>query len=346
MPETGVRLRFWSDFRVEPERFDLPELQPRQLLVRVSRSAVSAGTEGNFYRQNPVDAEHPPVAAELGYMTVGRVAAVGSGISEYAVGDRVLTSGTHGSHWLIDLDDAAAPATRRYIERLPENVRDEEAGFVILGDVSLHGVRRAALQIDEAVVVLGCGIVGQLTIQLARIAGAYPIIAVDLLPDRLEAASASGATHLINAADPDAVAQVFAITEGRGAESVFHCAPVAQVLQTAMEMASDRGKIILTASPPGTATIGLQVELLRRELAVLGVYEAGIDEPHGYWPWSRARNRRACLRLLATGQLRLDHLISHVLPASEAEQMRRMMHDGATPWMGVVLDWDDLTAFH
>ena len=121
--------------------------------------------------------------------------------------------------------------------------------------------------------------------------------------------------------------------------------PVAQVLQTAMEMAAERGKVLLVGSPPGTATIGLQVELLRRELSIIGTYEVGIDEPHGYWPWSRRRNRQICLRLLSTGQLSFQHLITHVRPAAETEAMFRTMHDGTTPWMGIVFTWDDLSAF-
>jgi 2-desacetyl-2-hydroxyethyl bacteriochlorophyllide A dehydrogenase len=342
MTEQGIELRFWSDHRVEPRAYDVTPPGPGEILVRVSRSQVSAGTEMNFFRHNPADG--PLTSSVLGYMAVGRVAAVGDGVTEYAPGDRVITSGTHGSHWLVTPGDPATPM-RRYIDHLPDVVSDDEAGFVVLGDIALHGIRRAQLQIDEAVVVLGCGMIGQLTIQLARIAGAWPIIALDLLDDRLEAARTSGATHTINAGDPDAVAQVFALTGGRGAGAVFHCTPVAQVLQTAMEMAAERGKVLLVGSPPGAATIGLQVELLRRELSIIGTYEVGIDEPHGYWPWSRRRNRQICLRLLSTGQLSLRHLITHVRPAAEAEAMFRAMHDGKTPWMGIVFDWDDLTAF-
>jgi threonine dehydrogenase-like Zn-dependent dehydrogenase len=335
-----IRLIFRSDFGVEEERFDVPEPAPRQVLVRVSRSQVSAGSEMNFYRLNPVDG--PLKRTLLGYMTVGRVERVGDGVSEFAPGDRVLTCGHHGSHWLVDLtDDGPDQANGNYIEHLPGGISDDEAGFVVLGDVALHGVRRAALQIDESVVVFGCGIVGQWTIQLARVAGAHPIIAVDLFDSRLALAKLSGATHLVNAASTDAVTAIKDITGGRGGESVFHCAPVASVLQTAMEAAAERGKVILTASAPGIAQIGLQVELLRHELTILGVYEIGIDQPHGYWPWTRARNRRACLRLLASGQLRLDHLISHVVPPTEAETMFRMMARGGDDWLGIVFAWDE-----
>jgi threonine dehydrogenase-like Zn-dependent dehydrogenase len=339
MESQSERLLFRSDFRVEIEREPLPTLEPRQVLVQVTRSHVSAGSEMNFFRLNPPGG--PLQRRPLGYMTVGRVARVGSAVTEFAPGDRVLTCGLHGSHWVVDLSrDGPDRTDDDYIQKLDDGVTDDEAGFVVLADVALHGIRRAALQIDESVVVFGCGIVGQQTIQLARIAGAHPIIAVDLVAGRLELATVSGATHTVNGAEVDPVAAIMAITGGRGAEAVFHCAPVASVLQSAMEAAAERGKVVLTASAPGKAEIGLQVELLRRELTILGVYEIGIEEPHGYWPWTRARNRRACLRLLAAGQLRFDHLISHVVPPSEAEAMFRMMARGGDDWMGIVFDWD------
>jgi threonine dehydrogenase-like Zn-dependent dehydrogenase len=339
MSEAGIRLMFRSDRGVELESFDVPAPGPRQLLTRTHRSQVSAGSEMNFFRLNPDDG--PLVKAALGYMTVGTVIEVGEGVSGYAAGDRVLTNGYHQSHWLVDLD--AGPDVHvglNYIQKLDPAVSDDEAGFMILGDVALHGLRRAMPQIDESVVVYGCGIVGQLTIQLARIAGCYPIIAIDLLASRLEKARISGATHTIDASKVDAVQGVKEITDGAGAEIVFHCAPVAGILQTAMEMAAKRGKIVLTGSAPGIAEIGLQVELLRRELSIIGVYEVDMDEPSVYWPWSRPRNRRACLRLLKSGELRMDHLISHVVPYTDAETMFRSMLDGSADWMGVVFDWD------
>ncbi|MGH2561682.1 MAG: zinc-dependent alcohol dehydrogenase [Thermomicrobiales bacterium] len=339
MTITGKRLIFRSDLSVEFEEFAVPEPGPRQLVIRQARTHVSAGSELNFFRHNPPDG--PLKRISQGYMAVGHVARVGAGVEEFAPGDLVLTNSHHVSHSLIDL---AAPTARHgnnnYIQALDGKVSHDEAGFVVLGDVALHGVRRAALQIDESVVVFGCGIVGQLTIQFARLSGAHPIIAVDLFDARLDQAKVSGATHVVDATRTDSVQAIREMTGGRGGEAVFHCAPRPSVLQTAMEVAAERGTVVLTASPPGTAEIGLQAELLRRELTILGVYEIGIDQPHGYWPWTRSRNRQACLRLLASGELRLDHLISHVVPYTEAEAMVKMMTRGGADWMGVVFAWD------
>jgi threonine dehydrogenase-like Zn-dependent dehydrogenase len=114
---------------------------------------------------------------------------------------------------------------------------------------------------------------------------------------------------------------------------------VPSTLQPALEMAAKRGTVSLVASIPGVAGIRLQDELLRRELTVIGTYEADMDAPSVYWPWSRARNRRAVQRLMVEGAIRLDHLITHVVPYTEAEAMFAAMHHPGTDWMGVVLDW-------
>ena len=334
----GQRLIFSPGPRVTLEAFDVPAPVGQQVVVRVLRSQVSAGSEMNFLRHGPVafGFKDPTVTTTpLGYMAVGRVSAIGPAVTGFKVGDRVLTNGPHGSHWLVDLANPGA-----VLERVPDGVSDEAAGFATLGAVALHGVRRAALQIDESVAVFGAGIVGQLNLQLARLSGVYPLIAVDLSDERLAHAKASGATHLINARQVDAVEAIRTITQGAGAEVVFQCTPVASMLPTVMKAAADRGKVIMTGSAPGVAQIGLQDELLRRELSIIGIYARGIDQPHPYWPWTTGRNRRACLRLLDSGGLRIDPLLTHVISPADAEKTFAMMLNGVESWLGVVVKWD------
>jgi 2-desacetyl-2-hydroxyethyl bacteriochlorophyllide A dehydrogenase len=339
MSIAGERLVFRSDRRIDIEPFELPDPGPRQVLVRNDFTQVSAGTEMNFFRLNPETG--PLVRERLGYMAVGEVVAVGGEAAGYAVGDRVVTNALHQSHWLVDLDADPRGGTQSpfwYIDRLDPSIPGEQGGFVTLGDVALHGLRRAQPQIDESAAVIGCGLVGQLVIQLARIAGMHPVVAIDLVERRLERARISGATHVVDSGTSDAVAAVREIT-GDGAETVLPCAPVPSTLQPALEMAAKRGTISLVASIPGVAQIRLQDELLRRELTIIGTYEADMNAPSVYWPWSRARNRRAVQRLMAEGAIRLDHLVTHVVPHTEAEAMFAAMHDPGTDWMGVVLDW-------
>ena len=334
---TAQRLMFSSSPpRVELESFPMPSPGPGQIVVRQTRTQVSAGSESNFLRFGPQSYGLPEGTprANIGYMAAGRVEAIGAGVTAFRVGDRVTTSAPHASHALVDVTPTAA------IEPIPDGVSDETAGFVALGDVALHGVRRAQLQIDQSVVIFGLGIVGQLVLQFARLSGAHPLIAIDLVDERLELAKKSGATHIINPTRENVVARVKEITGGAGAEAVFHCAQAAAILQTAMECAADRGTVVLTGSPPGTATVRLKEELLRKELTLSGTYEAGLNQAHAYWPWNRARNRRAFLRLLAERGLQLDHLLTHVEPAERAPDIYPLVLGGSTGWLGIVFKWE------
>ncbi|MFO1446984.1 MAG: zinc-binding dehydrogenase [Opitutaceae bacterium] len=320
---------------VELEAFDLPEPGPRQILVRNLCTQVSAGSESNFLRHGPASYGLPDSQprANIGYMAVGRIEAAGSEVKDFVVGERVVVAAPHASHALVEVTPTAA------IERVPEGVTDAEAGFAILADVALHAVRRARLQIDHSVVIFGMGLVGQMALQFARLSGAHPVIAIDLDEERLALARTSGATHVIAAAREDVVKRVREITRGAGAEVVFHCAQAASILQTALECAADRGTVVLTGSPPGTATITLKEQLLRKEITLTGTYESGLNEGHVYWTWTRARNRRASLRLLGSGELRLKHLLTHVVPAAQAPEVYQQVLRGSAGWMGIVFMW-------
>jgi threonine dehydrogenase-like Zn-dependent dehydrogenase len=324
---SGGTPRVW----IEPAVFPRPE--GCQVLVQNSHTHVSAGTELNFLRHGPgaYGAETQADPATLGYMSVGRVVAVGRDVRDLSVWEIVAGSGRHASHALFDL---AAGAN---LERVPDGVPAAQAGFAVLGDVALHAVRRARLQIDQSVAVFGVGMVGQLALQLASIAGAHPVIAIDLQAGRLEAARESGAAHVVDASREDVPARVRDLT-GNGAEAVFVCAGSSAVLQPALECAAARATVVLVGSSPAAATIDLQRQLLRKELTLLGSYESGLAQAHPYWPWTRARNRRACLRLMAAGRLKLGHLVSRVIPPEEAPGMYQTMLQGS-PAVGVVIQW-------
>ena len=336
----GNRLMFSSNpASVVLEAFELRAVATCQVLVRNSRTHASAGSEMNFLRHGPVAYGLPAGTprANIGYMTAGRVIAAGAEVEGFSVGDRVVTGGSHASHTIVDIGAVSA------INHIPDSVSDDIAGFAALGEVALHGVRRACIQIDQSVVVFGMGMVGQLVTQFARLSGAYPILAVDLIDARLEKAERSGATHIINASGQDVVRRVKEITQGRGADVVLHCSQAASILQQALECAADRGSVVLTGSPPGTATIRLQEEILRKELRFTGTYTRGLMQPHPYWGWTPHRNREVFLRMIASGQLEISHLISHVVSAYEAPDIYTQMLSGGENWLGVVFDWSDKT---
>jgi len=337
---TGRRLVFSATPPgVSLEAFDLPEPGPHEVRVQHTRTHLSIGTEMNFFRGGP--AAYAPTAlsdkSHIGYMAAGVIAAVGGEVKKYNLGDRVASSSHHGSQSLIDTQRPGI------INVIPSQVSDDEAGFLALGDVALHAVRRAELQIGESVIVYGAGMVGQLVIQFARLSGAHPIIAVDPHAPRLALAKQSGATHVIDALVEDLKSQILNLTSQSGVEKSFMCASVPEVLPQALICAADRGKVMLTGSPSGAASIPLRADLLRKELTILGTYESHMNVAHPYWPWTRDRNRDTYLRLVADRQLHLDHLITHVIPAAAAPAIYQQLLESssASEHLGVVFDWSN-----
>ena len=357
----GQRLVVDPAGQVHIETFEVQQPGPGQVLVRVACSQVSAGSELNGVRQRRAASLEERAQFEprhLGYTTVGRVEAVGEGIVDFEPGDRVLCAGNHGTHWLVTPGDAStlfALPGMYMIDKLPEGVTDPEACFAVMGDISLHGIRRAEMQIGESVAVHGLGVIGLLAVQLARWSGAHPIIGVDLVEERMTLGKELGATHVINATQEDVAETIHALTglpwrwrgalphvePGTGAEVQFHCSAKIGIYETMLKAASDRGRLIMIGAPRGTVEIEAH-ELLRRELTVRGSYQTGMIDTHPYWPWTRKRNRATILGMIQRGQLDVQSLTSHVVPYTEAPAMYDMMAEGFEGWMSVCFTWEDV----
>jgi threonine dehydrogenase-like Zn-dependent dehydrogenase len=359
MHSTGKRLLVDAAGKVYIEEFEPPTPGPGQILVRVTTTQVSAGSEMNVVRRRRQAAaeERADFAAQsIGYTALGRVAAIGAGISDFAIGDRVLCSGNHSTHWLVTPADALSPVgipQQFSIEKIEEQLSDVEAAFSVLGDIALHGVRLAQLQIGESVAVHGLGVIGQLSVQLCRLSGAHPIIGVDPFPERLQQAAALGASHLLAADADNLVEQIQAITRhawrwrgslpgmepGIGADVQLHCTSVISNYPTLIKAAADRGRIILVGATAGSVPLESN-ELFRRELTLRGSYQTGMTDPHPYWPWSRARNRQIIRDLILRQQLAVQPLVSHVVPYTDAPALYDLMMNGGAGWMGVFFTWE------
>ena len=153
---------------------------------------------------------------------------------------------------------------------------------------------------------------------------------------------ASGASHTVNAGREDAVAAIRQASYGDGARAVFMATRTPHVLPDCIRAADNGGVIAVTGSAPGAVGIELQVDLLRRELTIFGTYQAFYPhEPYHKFQWPRPRNREYVIELMARGELRVDHLISHRVPYTGASDMYAMIEQGPAGWLAIVLDWTD-----
>jgi predicted dehydrogenase/threonine dehydrogenase-like Zn-dependent dehydrogenase len=349
-----------------------PAPQRGQLLVRTSRTLVSAGTErmlvdfgkANWLdkaRQQPdkvkmvlekvrTDGLGPTIDAvrnkldqplPMGYCNVGTVVEVGAGVSGFAVGDRVASNGRHAQMVAVPTNLCA---------RVPDAVSDEAAAFTVLGSIALQGIRLVQPTLGEAVVVTGLGLIGLVTVQLLRAHGCR-VLGLDFDPEKLALARAFGAevVDLRDGADPVRAAEAF--SRGRGVDAVLITAATKsnEPVHQAAQMCRKRGRIVLV----GVTGLELsRADFFEKELTFQvscsygpGRYdpayeEKGQDYPIGFVRWTEQRNFEAVLDMMAAGRLDLAPLVSHRFGIDAAAEAYALV-GGSAPSLGIVIAYGD-----
>ena len=331
------RVAFAGSGQVVIDSVTVPDPAPNQIRVRTTQSMISAGSERNSFESSSDERRSP------GYSSVGVVEAVGRQVLGYCEGDRVYATSPHQGAHLVEVDTPRVADRKEHYPppKIPASVTDVEATFLSLADVALHGVRRGRPYIGDSVAVFGQGVVGQLVMQFARMVNPYPLIGVDLVDERLDLAGRHGASHTVNASREDAVARVLELTCGEGARVTFMVTRTPAILPDCMRATAAGGTVTLTGSPPGSVDIRLQEELLRKELTITGTYQTRLYPltPYHKQRWTRPANRAYIYELMGRGGLSVDHLVSHHVAYTKAEEMYAMISRGPHGWMGIVLDW-------
>ena len=330
------------------EEIPVPQVKRGCLLIQTTRSLVSLGTErmlvefgkSNYLqkaKQQPdkvkqvldkmkTDGLLPTVHSvfnkleepiPLGYCNVGKVIAVGEGVSGYEVGDRVVSNGPHAEYVCVP---------KNLVAHIPDNVSDEEAAFTVVGSIGLQGIRLLNPTLGETVVVIGLGLIGLLTAQLLKANGCR-VIGSDLDDEKLALAEKWGIIPF-NSGKGDVVKFVEEQTGGVGADGVIITASsqTNAIISQAARMSRKRGKIVLVG------VVGLNIsraEFYEKELTFQvscsygpGRYDEnyeqkGIDYPLPYVRWTEQRNFDAVLFALSTGMLQVKEMITEIVPLAE-----------------------------
>jgi len=354
-----------------------PLLLPEGIIVRTRRSLISAGTEKMMLElgkksllgkakerpdlvkkvldkirrdglvatlktvRDKLDSDMP-----LGYSNAGRVLEVGARARQFEVGQRVACAGAgYANH-----------AEVNYIPRLlavgvPDGVSDEAAAYSTVGTIALQGVRLADLRVGEPVVVLGLGLIGQLTVQILKASGCR-VAGLDFAPDRVSLAAEHGAEMALVIEGEVTEKQVLDFTRGRGADAVIITAATSsnEPVEQAARLARDRARVIMVG------VTGMNIprrDYFKKELTFMvsrsygpGRYdpsyeEHGHDYPIGYVRWSENRNIEAFLDLVASGGVRPEVLTTHRFPIAEAQRAFELILGNSEPYLGVVLEYPE-----
>ncbi len=347
-----------------------PAVKRGHVLIRTSRTLVSAGTERMLVefgqagllekaRLQPdkvrmvldkirTDGLLPTVEAvrdkldqplPLGYCSAGVVVELGEGVTGFKVGDRVVSNGRHAEMVCVPSNLCAST---------PGEVDDESAAFTVLGAVALQGIRLACPTLGETFAVLGLGLVGLMIVQLLRAQGCR-VIGVDFDHARLGLARQFGAETVDLSAGSDPIAAAMAFSTERGIDGVLIAASTqsSDPVHQAAKMCRKRGRIVLV----GVTGLELsRADFYEKELTFQvscsygpGRYdpeyeEKGHDYPVGYVRWTEQRNFEAVLNVMADGRLDVQPLISHRFPLEEAAKAYKLI-TGGEPALGVLLEY-------
>ena len=326
--ESGSRVVVKPDSRIEIQ--DLPVRQPGrgEVMVKTESTLISAGTELGSQELSRTRDFFP------GYSNAGRIVALGEGVEGFQISDSVLSLGSHASYVTV----SAAPQS---LARIPEGVSFDEASFGVLGSVSIHGVRKAKIELGEFVAISGMGLVGQLALQLASSTGSEALIAIDLSDMRLQVAKECGATHILNPKTDDVKSEVNEITRGRGLDVTIEASGYPQALLSAFDFARIGGRIMALGSIWHRKVEVDFMPFHEKELTLVGCHQPKCPTAETiYFPWTQQYNRNQILRMIGDGRLNVRRLISHQLPYTEAAEAYRLLRDEKDKSLGVVLSWE------
>ena len=331
------------------EEVPVPRVKSGTVLIQTTRTLVSLGTErmlidfgkANFIqkaKQQPdkvkmvldkikTDGLRPTLEAvfnklgqplPLGYCNVGKVVAIGKGVTEFSVGDRVASNGNHAEYVCIP---------KNLVAKIPDNVSDDEAAFTVIGAIGLQGIRLLQPTFGETIVVVGLGLIGLITAELL-LANGCNVIGFDFDSEKIKIAREKGIKAINPSDGTDQVKFVESCTNGIGADGVIITASNKsnEIISQSANMCRKRGRIILVG------VIGLDIsraDFYEKEISFqvscsygAGRYDEeyeqkGHDYPIGYVRWTEKRNFEAVLNAISKKTLNVNSLITDRVPLND-----------------------------
>src|SRR5580692_1315941 len=330
---------------LEVTTLPVPVPEPSDVLVQVAACGI-CGSDVHGY-DGTSGRRIPPIV--MGHEAAGIVAAVGSEVSGFAVGDRVTFDSTvycgvcgfcrKGEVNLCDnrqvvgvscgdyrragafAEYVAVPARIAY--KLPENLAFAEAAMLEAVSVALHAVEVSNLKGGETALVLGAGMIGLLTLQAARVAGCSRVFVADIDATRLKLAAELGADKTIAASGADLTQEILRLTEGRGLDVVLEAVGRNETVAAAIDCVRKGGVVTLIGNITPQVTLPLQ-KVVSRQIRLQGSCASSGEYPKA-------------IELLASGTIRVNPLITAVAPLDQGPAWFERLHAGEPNLLKVVL---------
>ena len=324
------------DLRIEEQALDTGNLEPDQLWLETEISAFKIGTDrGNYEGAEQVPGA-PDYPRPVGDSNLGVVRGVGSAVTRFAEGDRVVTRNWHQSDYIIRESDSAV--------KVPDGVDPEDAVWVHLYALSGHCYRKAMFVPGENVAVVGLGVLGLGAVALGPHFGAR-VVGLGNSPIRLEMAERMGAHAAFLSDAPDLSAKLEEFTEGAGIDLVILTANPWPAYRTAIEVVRDNGRVAIVALP-GRGEPPLDINPLdmnwfyTKGISLMAVNgQSGDLYPSGTNRFEANRASGHILSLMGNGGLEPKRLITHRFPFADMVQAYEMAYNREKSMLGVIFNW-------
>ncbi len=326
MAVEGRSIIFTGPAQVEVWDVTFDDPAPNEVVVRTEVSAISPGTERWILMgERPQDSNYPSIP---GYQSLGIVEAVGSAVTKVAVGQRVLAGltkapreaglswGGHSGVSVLD-ENLAVP--------VPTRVSPQEAVFAWLAAVGLHGHNIVGTKRGDKIAMVGQGLIGQFTAQIARMKGCK-IIASDANPRRVALSNAHSANRCVDATRESLHEAIWKEWK-EGADIAFESTGFTQLVDEAILCLKARGKFVWQGWYPDNASFFFHTPHGRQITMHFPCSFGGVE------------NLAQVLQWLDEKKLTVAPFITHVFSAEEATKGYDFLIRKDTNALGIVFDW-------
>ncbi|MFC2175556.1 bi-domain-containing oxidoreductase [Bacteroidota bacterium] len=362
--------------KMEIMEVPFPALNKGQVLVRNHYSVISAGTEGKTVtdarkgyiakarsRQKEVKQVLDMVKTNgllptyklvmnkleapsaLGYSTAGEVIAIADDVTAFKVGDRVACGGGSACH----ADVISVPVN--LCAKVPDNVDLKHAAFTTIASIAIQGVRQAELRMGENCLIIGMGLIGQMTSKILNASG-IRAIAVDVSEGQIQQSKSVGIKDVYNRNLPGIEDLIAKFSDGNGVDAIIITAGTSSLdpVEFAGVCARKKAKVVIVgAVPTGFSRANYYKKELDLRMSMSygpgrqdpNYEEKGIDYPVGYVRWTENRNMQSYLELIEGGKLDVAALISHEFNLADAPDAYNMILNRSEAFNGVVLRYEE-----
>jgi 2-desacetyl-2-hydroxyethyl bacteriochlorophyllide A dehydrogenase len=334
----GRYIEFESVGNAVLKEYDVPQPQAGEILIENDYTVISAGTE----RANLIQLPNT-VTAERGfphcggYSGSGKVCAIGDGVEDFKIGDRVITSwGTHRTHII--------KKASQILKIEDDSIDLVDAAFATIASFSFLGVRKLKIELGESAMVAGMGILGAFAVQIASISGAIPVGVLDFDPTRRDLALKLGADYAVSPDDENIIDKVKEMTGGNGPNAVVEVSGSSAALQQALEYIAWEGRIsLLGCTRISDVPIDFYKYVHRRGISLIGAHtmtRSNLESAPGHWTYHD--DFRTFLKLVAAKKLQIQPLISEIVsPEAAPAVYARLAEEKEVP-LGIVFDWNKI----